>query len=85
MNQGCHIPDVFKVFTGYNTPQVSKHRKHTLENMLGATISSLASSLFGCLQGGYWNRSEFAVFHSHVKQLAKAMAQYSDYLVSQNK
>ena len=85
MNQGCHIPDIFKVLTGYNTPEASKHKKHTILNMSGSTTSSLASSLFGHLQGGYWKCPEFAGFLPHVQQLARAMAEYSDYLVSQKK
>ena len=85
MNQACHIPEVFKLLVGYNTPEASKHRKRTIQNMSGSTISSLASSLFGCLQGGYWKRPEFTAFLPHVEQLARAMAEYSNYLVSQNK
>ena len=50
--QSCKIPSVFTSFAGYNTPHAPKHRKRSAANMSGSSISSHASTLFGCLQAG---------------------------------
>lgn len=47
---------------------------------------SVASiSAIGCLQGEYWKLTQFTNFRKHVEELAGALAQYSDYPISQNK
>ena len=51
------IPSSFHSFTGYNQPQPSKHRKRERENMSCTSLHLCADTLFGCLQGVYWEQS----------------------------
>ena len=72
-------------FKGYNKPELSKHRKRGVENMCAAVIRAHSSSLFGCLQNVYWSRPRFQNFKHSIEQLAGSLAEYGDYLGSQNK
>lgn len=83
--QSCKIPGIFTSFAGYNMPHTSKHRKRSVANMSGSTISSHASTMFGCLQGLYWKRPKFAKLKAATEELAKCLSQYGDYLQLQNK
>ena len=72
-NQGCTIQKPFADFKGYNIPEVSKHQKHTCENMSADILHSHSTSLFVCLKSQYWKRplslvlkSLLAVWHSTV-------------------
>ena len=47
------IPDVFSRFTGFNTPEKSKHRKRALGNMQHDVLHGLYQSLFGLLQASF--------------------------------
>lgn len=48
-------------------------------------LQSHSTSLFVCLQSLYWKRSKFAEFKPYVETLVGSMAQYTEYLRSQNK
>ena len=51
------IPSTFHSFSGYNQPQLSKHRKRDRENMSCTSLRVCADALFGCLQcllGAIW-------------------------------
>ena len=50
----------------------------------GLALSSHASSLYGCLQS-FWRRPTFAKLKLAIEQLSRCLAQYGDYLRSQNK
>ena len=76
--QGCSNSTAFQ---GYNIPEASKHRKHSINNLSGATLSSIGFSLYGCLQSSYWKSSVFVELQPHVEQLAKSLCSYSDYLL----
>ena len=79
------IPSSFHSFTGYNQPQLSKHRKRERENMSCTSLRLCADTLFGCLQGVYWERSGWKEFTSDiVLLLATSLSKYADYLVKQS-
>ena len=67
--QGCKLPDFVLSFTGYNKPEISKHRKRKVENMCASILRSHSSALFGFLQSTYWNRSKFTLFKPPIPSL----------------
>ena len=77
------IPSSFHSFTGYNQPQPSKHRKRERENMSCTSLRLCADTLFGCLQGVYWEQSGWKEFKSDVVLLATSLSNYANYLVKQ--
>ena len=83
--QGCKFPNFMCAFEGYNKPEASKHRKRSIENMCSSVLRTHSQSLYSCLQNVYWNRPKFAEFKHSIEQLAASLAQYSDFLTSQNK
>lgn len=40
------IPILFEKFTGYNSPEASKHRKRSIENMSGSALSEFSNNLW---------------------------------------
>ena len=83
--QGHSIPSTFAGFTNYNRPELSKHRKRQKGNMSGTVLKSLASHLFTCLQGVYWNRDNWKELKPDMEQLAKSIDDYAHYLQSSSK
>ena len=83
--QSAPIPDYFARFTGYNLPELSKHRKRESTNLSSSVLKSLASSLFQNLQASFWSNVSFRRLHQHTRVLAQSLASYSEYLSSQNK
>ena len=83
--QSCPIPQLFQCFVGYNTPELSKHRKRQGTNMSSAMLSTLASSLFQNLQGSFWSHVSLQRLYQQTRSLAQSLAGYADYLSSQNK
>ena len=83
--QSCPVPELCLTFTGYNTPELSKHRKRQSSNMSASTLNSLTSSLFRILQASFWSKTCFKWLHDQTQVLAKSLAGYSDYLSSQKK
>ena len=77
------IPAIFKPFTGYNQPQLSKHRKRKIESMSSTSLRVCADALFGCLQGVYWDQSPWKQLKPDVLQLANSLSEYADYLMKQ--
>ncbi len=45
-NWRSNLAHMFTHLNGYNTPELSKHRKRSLLNLSGSTLESLASVLF---------------------------------------
>ena len=83
--QSCPIPELFQRFVGYNTPEVSKHRKRQVSNMSSTVLTTLASSLYQNLQGSFWSHVSFHRLQQQTRLLAQSLAGYADYLSSQNK
>ena len=64
--QSCPIPELFLRFSGYNTPELSKHRKRQCTNMSSAILKTLASSLFQNLQASFWKNPSWEMVHQQV-------------------
>lgn len=77
------IPSCFGSFNGYNQPHLSKHRKRERQNMTCTSLKLCADSLFGCLQGVYWEQHGWKEFKPDVESLASSLSKYSDYLTKQ--
>ena len=80
-----NVPELLEQFTEYNVPEVSKHRKRTLQNMSECTLDQLSNRLFTCLQATYWERSGWASLKSVIQTLATSISDYAAYLGEQNK
>ena len=83
--RSCNISVVFAGYTGYNIPEVSKHRKRVSGNMSADTLRILSNRLFNCLQATYWDRPRWKDFHKDVEMLARSLASYIEYLNEKNK
>jgi uncharacterized protein YukE len=83
--RGHKIPESLKHFTGYNTPEISKHRKRNLQNLSEITLREFSNRLFTRLQDTFWERSGWKDFKSDIKSLATSMSDYANYLKEQNK
>lgn len=83
--QSCPIPELFSSFNGYNTPEVSKHRKRSVSNLSGSTLETLSSSLYHNLQKSFWSCEQLKSLRKNTEQLARSMASYAEYLSSQRK
>ncbi len=80
--RSCTIPVVFHQFSGYNRPDLPKHRKRKVGTMCAETLRSHSQRLFGNLQGGFWNTDTWVKFKPEVELLAKSLAKYADMLSS---
>ena len=78
--QCCPIPEFFSRFTGYNTPELSKHRKRSVQNLSSSSLQAMSTSLFRTLQASYWKRPLWQGFHSEVESLVRSIADYTEYL-----
>ena len=81
-NQGCHIPDVFKVLTGYNTQEASRHRKCTIQHVRIYNILTCIITVW-VFARRLLEMSKVCWVSASCSATAKAMAEYRDYLVIQ--
>ena len=72
-------------FSGYNVPELSKHRKRALQNMSSPVLHDHANNIFKCLQGSYWmTNSNWSAWKGDVELLATSVSNYATYLSEQN-
>lgn len=83
--QNCPIPEFFRQFNGYNTPEVSKHRKRSISNLTGSTLEVMSSALFHNLQKSCWSLDRLKQLHGDSEKLTRSVASYADYLTQQRK
>ena len=69
------MPVVFKQFSDYNVPQMSKHRKRA-NTSLSAQVHS--HRLFACLQAGFWDHACWKTLKAEVELLARMLQTYAD-------
>ena len=84
-DRGYQIPACFKEFQGYNTPELSKHRKRSVNNMSAAVIESLSTKLFRLLQANYFSRDSWASMRRSCELLANTLHQYAHEIQDKNK
>ena len=84
-NRFNSIPASVAQFSGYNTPEASKHRKRSLCNMSASVLHELANSMFRCLQGSYWlTAPSWKSWKGDIEVLATSISDYATYLNEQN-
>ena len=56
--RSCTVPAVFNQFTGYNKPEIHKHRKRACHSMSKEQLLSHSRALFTCLSNPFWAREK---------------------------
>lgn len=79
------IPPFFSKFSGYNCPELSKHRKRRTQNMSCAVLQDFALDLSSILHLAFWERSDWHMLKSHFDSLLVSISSYAEYLVQKNK
>ena len=73
----CHpIPSLFEGFTGYNTPELSKHRKRSHTNLNADTLKLHAGNLKEFLLCPWMKKQECATIRTATEGLAEALESY---------
>ena len=80
VSRGCEIPKLFKPFEGYNTPEVSKHRKRQSANMNSDALSVHVSSLYDALLLSWLCTKKWEELKAATLTLAKSLDSYLAYL-----
>ena len=71
------IPSSVSQFSGYNIPELSKHRKRSLQNMSSPILNDHANNIFKCLQGSYWmTNSRWNSWKGDLESLATSVSNY---------
>ena len=79
------IPPIFHSFTGYNTPELSKHRKRLTRNLSSDSLREFSLELSTNLNYQFWDRPHWSELKPHFLLLLQSLSSYSDYLVRKNK
>ena len=78
------IPSLFEGFSGYNTPELSKHQKRSHTNLNADTLRSYARSLKGFLLCPWMKKQGWATIRIATEDLAEAMESYALELIKKN-
>ena len=79
------IPSIFNSFTGFNVPELSKHRKRQTTNISADQLREYALELSQLLLENYWERDNWRNIKPHFVDLFSSLSCYCDYLVEKNK
>lgn len=79
-DRGYPIPTLFEHFQGYNKPEISKHRKRTLQNLDCNKLQALSQRLFQLCGSSYLKRQDWKAVHEGVLRLADNLRKYCSYL-----
>ena len=84
-NCSLPIPDIFKSFTGYNTPKLSKHRKRKASNMSYDVLVSHVSCLKECILTSWMQQGRWHDLREIVDELATSLGDCTTYLCQHSK
>ena len=84
-NRSFPIPEVFKQFSGYNTPELSKHRKRKVGNMSYDVLISHVSCLKECLLSSWMQQQRWCALREVIDELATCLDDYTTYLRQQSR
>ena len=76
----CEIPELFQELKGYNTPEISKHRKREHTNLQAEKLTSLTGSLYDYLLTTWLKSPQWSVFYEATELLANSLNSYLEYL-----
>jgi len=79
------IPSLFKSFVGYNTPELSKHRKRSHTNMSSDTLMKHALGLKTFLLSPWMKRPVWDTAKKGIEDLTEAIESYCFHLDEKNK
>ena len=80
------IPEIFIKFTGYNCPELSKHKKRTISNLSKSKLSTLSISLKDEIQCIKFinDYKPWSTLRVNILKLAQAIEDYTTYLRAKN-
>lgn len=86
-NLSLPIPEIFKRFSGYNTPELSKHRKRKVGNMSMSydVLISHVSYLKECLLTSWMQQQRWSALRQLIDELATSLDDYTTYLRQQSR
>lgn len=79
------ISSSFNCFSGYNVPELSKHRKRLTRNLSSDQLRSLLIDLSSILLESYWDRTGWIDIKKLFLDLSESLSAYFDYLIEKNK
>ena len=77
---GYPVPDYFREFSGYNRPELSKHRKRTAQNMESSTIRHHAFTLKEFLMSSWIKGDSWKSMKTSITELTTHLEGYASYL-----
>lgn len=84
-NCSLPIPEALRQFSGYNTPELSKHRKRKVGNMSYDILISHVGYLKECLLTGWMQQQRWCALRGINDELATCWDDYTTYLHQQSK
>ena len=76
--RSCTVLIVFKQFSDYNLPQMSKHRKRANTSLSAQVLHSHSQRIFTSLQAGFWDCPCWKTLKAEVEVLARMLQRYAD-------
>jgi len=79
------IPEFFQKFQGYNKPELSKHRKRTIDNLSAKKLSQMSGSIkevMCCMK--FADSRAWSSTRVDVLKLAEVLENYASFLVAKN-
>ena len=84
-NRSFPVPEVFKQFSGYNTPELSKHQKRMVGNMSYDVLISHVGYLKECLLTSWLQQRRWCALREVIDELATCLDDYTTYLRQQSR
>ena len=84
-NCSLSIPEIFNSFSGYNTPELSKHRKRRVGNMSYDVLISHVGFLKECLLTSWIQQERWRALREIIDELATSLDDYTTYLCQQSR
>ena len=72
-SRSCPIPSFFSSFTGFNRPELSKHRKRSISNMCRDRLLELSSVLQDHVTSSWMEKSNWTTFKQPLTQLIESL------------
>ena len=84
-SRSCSIPILFSSLSGFNKPELSKHRKRSISNMNREKLIEYASVLQEYATSSWIEQPQFTTFKPALFQLIESLSSYASYLSMRNK
>ncbi|XP_019859353.1 PREDICTED: uncharacterized protein LOC109587561 [Amphimedon queenslandica] len=84
-SRSCSIPILFLSLSGFNKPELSKHRKRSISNMNREKLIEYATVLQEYATSSWIEQPQFTTFKPALFQLIESLLSYASYLSMRNK